>query len=487
MSDLNFFTPISYTSPYLTETSKFLECKLLEKIDDYFSFFSFKDKKAYVIKTKATGGEEQVIYYDVKYSTIEKILKVASYFILPFSLLMLAAKYVLRSRHKFKVINPKEELEKGFDVSQETINKITDLLPKMFGGTKIPEIDVITSLFPVGVKLPKVFKLKDNPRLIFKLGFSQDIKIDDKIINSKEIMDQRFKNMIKAKEICLVNDLDLLIIPKAKKINLSIGEIDFSIVIEESLDFIKDEDSQAFYYQKYANELDELVRQIATFISKSGFNDVTPQNIPLMNVDEKFKGPRELALIDLEHMNNPINGFIGDLEEIENNSCGLLLCISDNQFNLAIELAKKNGVHLSDEQIQTVKNKRLEELNKKKQLEEFYKKNKIETGKEPLKSNVIESTEIIGINGNLFKLTLKEAANMLIEIINDAIDNQPHFEKISVTRNIFIPFDELKDEISLDSEVVKNHWAKPILDALVEKGSLYELKGITANGYWIQA
>ena len=71
------------------------------------------------------------------------------------------------------------------------------------------------------LKGSKVFRLKETPNFVFKLGTESSGSLHKgKIATAKEIMEDRFENMIKAKEVCLVNNLALLIIPHSKKFPL---------------------------------------------------------------------------------------------------------------------------------------------------------------------------------------------------------------------------------------------------------------------------
>ena len=89
-----------------------------------------------------------------------------------------------------------------------------------------------------------------------------------------------------------------------------------------------------------STQLNETTCQLATFIAKTGFNNVTWRNIPVLNEVEGVQGPRRVALINLKHMHNSVNGFTGDV----NGSCGLIGCVTEEQMAPVIAEASRNGI-----------------------------------------------------------------------------------------------------------------------------------------------
>ena len=269
----------------------------------------------------------------------------------------------------------KEELEKGLQIPLKTIEKIQALIPKIL---KQEDDDGIEYL-----KGSKVFRIKEMPNLVFKMGVSSASKalINGKWLDDKEQMEERFENMIKAKEVCLVNNLGLLIIPHARKFTFDTHDGRKCVLIaEESMDINHEESAQVDFYHKYSKELNETARQLAIFVTKTGFNDVTPRNIPIINESEDFHGPRRVALIDLEHMSSAINGFTGD----DNGSCGLIGCVSEEQIDMVIAEARKNGIEMSEQ----IRNADCRKSNQMKKLRQHYENKGIVTGKEPIQVDI---------------------------------------------------------------------------------------------------
>jgi hypothetical protein len=345
MLKLSFFTPLVYITP-----SKTAELSLLEKADNYFYLGG---KKAYVIQGRTKNGQEKVVLSESRSSLLTRIGKVLSYFSLLVPFIMLIIKATLRSKHSFKIIDPKQKLEKGMDISASTAAKIQKLIPKIILGQDDEAIEWLAK----GNNF--VFKLKESPNIVYKMVPDGTMRMSEKgWMDSEAIIEERFANMVKAKRVCLVHDLSLLIIPHAKKIDVEASGSRYTLIAEEALDFEPNESSQEKLYHRYSTELNETAHQLAVFIAKTGFNDVTWRNIPILKEREGFQGSRRVALIDLEHMSSCVNGFLGDC----NGSRGLIHCVSEAQIDIVIATATQQGVAISAQQAEQAKNLRLQEL-----------------------------------------------------------------------------------------------------------------------------
>lgn len=246
---------------------------------------------------------------------------------------MLAAKAILRSQHSFHVIDPKKKLEKGITVSEATVLKIQTLLP----------------------------------RLISRADDAQIVWL------------QRFANMVKAKAVCILHRLGLMVVPHARKFTVNSEGKEYVVIAEEKLDFNPTASAQEELYHTLAKDLDPTMRQLGIFIAKTGFNDVTWRNIPILKEPANHRGPLRVGLIDLEHMEQSGNGFPGDA----NGSCGLIQCVSKQHIDLVIAEAKKHKVKslipwFADE----AKKSRLAQLKSDQDLRQFYQNNGVKKGDE---------------------------------------------------------------------------------------------------------
>jgi len=410
MSEINFFTAVSYNSG----------STLVEKVDDYFNLGG---KKAIVIEGRTSNGQEKVILSPSESSLLARIAKLLSYFTIVMPLFMLVAKAILRSQHNFKVIDIRKELEEGITISSETTRKIQELMPKILQGKEDDQIQWSMT------KRTRVFKLAQHPDLVFKIAN----------VRNENIL-YRFENMVDAKQTCLVHQLGLLIIPHAKTFTVNADGNEYTFIAEEYLEFNPRESSQEEFYHKYSRELNETAHQLATFVAKSGFNDVAWRNIPILTEAQGYQGPRRVGLIDLEHMWNKSTGFLGEQYYCGNRSRGLIACVSEEQIDIVIAEACKNGIITEAEAVEA-KKKRLKEIESDKSLQDYFQRNRIISGKELI-------------------------------VLNTNEDPWRNYHALGFrSKNI---------------EVQKHVWLYRIIQALVDKGHLFNFE-YNCYGYCIQA
>lgn len=482
MRNIGFFTSIKYDNPQTFSNS------LLNKVDNYFYLGG---KKAHVLQGLTKDGREKVILSDTNSSKLARFAKVISYFTFFIPLAMLLLKVALRYSHSFKLIDPRAKLEKGLTISEETRSKLRDLMPKIRSGEEDDEIEWLSK-----GQTNNVFKIAGSPDLVFKIPRHYD---------GPDPIDERFAAMVKGKEVCLANKLGLLVIPHAKIVEVE----GYALIAEEKLDIAPNNSAQEEFYHKFSTELNETARQLAIFIAKTGFSDVIWRNIPLINEADDFHGNRRVGLIDIENMESAFEGFVGGI----NGSCGLIRCVTEEQIDLVIAEAKKQGVAISDKKAKELKELRLKELESDKKLREVYEKNHIVDGHEPIQVDVeslgLDLSEegtmnvIVDVKGGEFKLekqkiTLRKVTEDVIAEINKSIQKASEEESIKGKRSILLSTndDPIRQywslglphaNLSLNGEQEKKLWLRRIIQALIDKGHLVELLRTGANGYYIQA
>lgn len=303
----------------------------------------FVDAKGKTVSSDYTGRQYRIIEKRERiFSTTERFVRgfLGTLMVVCSLSLALFSKSVRNLFVKSKE-NIRFAVLKEADPKKKLIEKIRALMPRI-----LREYDDDIEF----LKGTKVFKLKEMPHLVFKMGISRDrlVLLNGKWLNDKELMEERFANINKAREVCRVHGLGLLVIPQAEKFTFTTYDGKECVLIaEECMNINREEKAQEELYHKYSEELNETVRQLAILIAKTGFNDVSPRNIPLINEPEDFHGPRRVALIDLEHMGSIRNGFIG---EGLNGSCGLIGCVgSEKQKDIIRDVARENGVNIDTE------------------------------------------------------------------------------------------------------------------------------------------
>lgn len=397
----------------------------------------------------------------------------------------------------------RKELEKEVDLAPETLKKLQELLPKIIKYSrygKTPEKEMLKEFeFYNHGQFYVVFKLK-NVDFVFKIAYRK-YSFGDRA----DLTASRFANMVKAWEVCKVNNLALLVIPHAKK--LEIG--DYELIVEQSLKIKTEESAQEENYHKYSKELNETARQLAIFVSKTGFKDVTWRNIPVIEEAQGLQG-RRVALIDLEYMGDAYYGFVGGFA----GSRGLLRCISREQIEIVRKEALKQGYKELEGELEGTIGKRYREIESDEQLRAFYAKRGISTGKEPIRVD-IESLELGDLtkketvwiskdeNGQYLspyiekEVTLGEVAQDVVDEINRLIQKKSEDESLKGKRYIHLDtqiglMDAYRDlgcpqRMWIKDEEQDQVWLTKIIKALHAKGYLFKLEKCSHNDYTIQA
>ena len=470
-----FFTAVSYHKARNIP----LKTKALKKVDNYF-FLS--GKKAYITPVTTTKGR-QVVLSDSRSSGLAKAAKVLSYCTIVIPVTLLGAKVVLRLMHSFVVLDSKRELERGLNISPATFRKLRELWPQISNITEHDEIEYL----PGGR-----FILKCEPNIIF---------------DQSPLPGRHFDNRVKAQAVCMAHRLDLLVIPKTKLVSVG-TPLFLSLLAEERLNIDYEVSMQKHHYRFYSKDLDESVMQLATFIAKTGFSNMTWRNVPVINEEEGFQGERRFALLNLDQMQSPVQGFIGN-----SNTVGLIGCVEKDQIDPVIRQARKKGVSLSKSKARNAKTERLAVINAGETLVDFHQRKGIVTGKEPLIVDVdalgLDLTETekilkmkVDLTDNSIKhvltpITLREAVEDVIQEINRIIQESNDQGSIQEKRYILLstnkdPFQKyhnfgVQGKLFVSPEEEKQLWLNKIIQALIDNEHIYQLRGTTGVGYYIQA
>ena len=500
MGVIGFFTPVHFGAGAKTNSQIFFEA-----VEDYLSL---GDEQAHIIPGRVENEKQGVILKQGNSPFLLTVLKVVSYFTVILPLIALMIKAV--SRGKFFVIDPKTELGKGIQVDQNLITKIQQLIPKLHNKEEDPQIEWVSKRHTC------IFRLTEAPHLIFKILFSQNvIEMNGKYMNGEEQIKNRFNNMVRAKEVCLIHQLGLITLPHAIMFEVEAEGRIFSVIAEESLNVRATDSTQEELYRNHAIVLDQAVRQLAIFIAETGFSDVIWGNIPVIDEDSNFQGARRIGLIDLEHMESAKSGVLGSFN---NGSCGLVRCLfSQAQIDRVLDDAKQRGI-INQSEAQQIKAKRLEEIHSSNQLLDFYQRNGIltdqrkpidvdlstlglnleETGEIRVKNVIKNGTDDDeDLEEHSQRVTMREVAEVTIAEINRLIQKTADDESVKGKRSILLstnskkiaPYQNLGAPpgfILKDGEE-KLFWLRKIIDALIEKGYLFKLVKENGRGYFIQA
>lgn len=235
----------------------------------------------------------------------------------------------------------KQELARNINITPVIINKIKQVLPEICKRKNIADVEWIGSrshgVSNLVFSLPKL-----APELVFKIGNPGNQMSDKSIAEANEQIVTRYNNVIRAKKVCLINKLDCLKIPNATKIEVKSVEGDvFQVFAEERLKLIS---NTAFPATKNFNN---AIRQLAIFITKTGFSDVVGRNVPQIDMEKSNNNEPHIGLIDLEEMEmdedntGPTLGIYG----MGNYRTGLIRLLTETeQIEIVKKIASENGI-----------------------------------------------------------------------------------------------------------------------------------------------
>lgn len=364
---VSFFTAVKYSNQNKTWAQA-----VLEGVDNYFYLGG---KKAHVIDCYNT--KEEVLLCETNSSMLARAFKVASYVAVPFSLGMLILKLVLRSSHTFKVIDPRQKLEKGIKITQDIKKEIQALLPKIDAKEDDEAIEWISKETDIA------FKLKSKPKLIFKMPgkrFQTDVRTDKtRNLPDNTRAEMLFSNIVEVKKICLANHLDFLEVPASQLVETNSKEDDsgdtYTFIAQRSFDLLQEEQP----VKKYDSDLSCARICLANLVSNGGYK-VTQKDVALLQY-EKLTYGKSLVLVNPEYMGH-------NSKHKESNYAQVLeFAFSEYQIDQIITELRKQDLSWSSKQAEKAKETRLNALKDESLLKAFYEKNNIQ-GSEPIKVDI---------------------------------------------------------------------------------------------------
>ena len=475
---------------------------LIEIVDDYFYWGG---KKAVVIAGHTENGRESTLLIEGT-PVIDTALKVLTYFTIVAPLVMLAAKFILRSIYTFYLIDIRQELEQGIDINLATLEKLQELMPKILRFRKDPAItwrpkDGNYLNFSLNTAPDLTFKILD-PRWVFRR--------DGVFISSEQKVQEHVDQMIKGLTVTLVNQLGHLVIPHAKKFTVATDDGRYPLIAMQHLDFNPNGSAQERLHHVYSHDLSEAYDQLAKFITLSDWSQVEWRYMPVLNAAPVSLGARRIALINLQEMDDARDGMYGT-----NKSRGLIRCLSsEEQIDRVISHAMDHRLAPRFRLIEDIKRERLQEVAFDEELYQFYERNEIlQEEKKQISLSAVdlldaEEASISQLNLNdtkeevVFitqeqKITLQKVAILTILAINQQIAESSNRASTKAKRAVFLdcregPFKDyyklgLPDSGLLSEEDRQHSWLFRILHALAENEYIFGFQETTsAGGYYIQ-
>src|SRR3990167_3827711 len=322
MDDVGFFTPISYGS---IQRSKSQE--RLEAVDSYLSL---SGRKAQVVPGWNIGKSEGTILIQEETSSSTT----------PLPLIPRIAKASRRAPYHFHQIDVRGELEKGIEITEGMKAALQCEKETIYGEPVDTEKVKWEKRFSCNFR---TFSLTTEPNLIFTMvspGYTYPK--DSRKLTEADIAEGYVASRVRARETCILHDLDLLEIPKLKKF-----ELDGHIFIAEQRSLHEKQDQEQFYEAYAKDDKDDealAALELTTFIAKTGFRvDETTvlcnpaEAHPFTILDQgslasRDKIPQRAAM-----------GISGSKAFSE--SCGLIRCLrSEKQIDAVIAKAAKLGI-----------------------------------------------------------------------------------------------------------------------------------------------
>ncbi len=294
-------------------------------------------------------------------------------------------------------------LQRGISLSNKEIQEIQQCIEKAFQGEK----DFFVKFYK---REPDqwTFSLFSMPHLIFKMKPQGGRMLD------------HYQSMIRGETIIRLNQLGLLVVPRAKL--LVIGK--HEILVEEKLHF--EPRSQERYLQ---GDRSRQLSQLTKLVCEMNYSGVGWHNHPIL--DDKVDEDRnnKIGLINLRETLGREVGLFGD----DSGRKGLIGLVNEEQREIIRIVAKENGVSLASFKAACARiNKELEE----RELEKYYQAKTIVTGSELVKLN--ESDLDFSTYSPDVEEKLKSLALNLVKYINSSISQSSSQDSIQKRRNVFI-------------------------------------------------
>jgi hypothetical protein len=180
--------------------------------------------------------------------------------------------------------------------------------------------------------------------------------------------DQEITSRVRAKEMCLVHQFNLLDVPKVKKLKVIFNNTTYFLIADECSVV-----PQERLYEHLTDPLTPAILQLVKFIAKTGCRYTGPQQ---MVVDPAHPGRMSLFL-SVSHqplargirMQQAAEAIFGSKDE---SSPGLLQALgSEDQFNQVVKEVEQLGIQPNSQTLS------LEEVQHNRQVDEFYRQNGI--------------------------------------------------------------------------------------------------------------
>lgn len=407
-----------------------------------------------------------------------------------------------------------EALEKGIEISTQTIERLKELMPKIAHRRKDDDLKFINM-----EQFFSTFTIPEEPDLIFKIAGHNQYFEDKLPRGGSNRTENRFSNTIKGKQVIMQYDLDLLRIPPTTIFKIESEGYEYAIIAEKRLAFKTGHYTQEDLYYKHADSLKNLIKQMVRFIKETGDDYIGYINYPILDPDGPEDETVRCGVINLEWVGNkPVDGFMGG----KHDSPGLIgMMPTEELIDNVIDECKELGIELERESgygwgikdtADKEKRSQLYNIERYHKYNEFHEEKGIKTGNEPfmnlddidkLELDLEETWEYkryINANGDfqLEPFTLRQAVSDVIHYINSALERKEEDSHLKIKRKIQLslanePFSIYQnlglppEKVTINYQEEQQLWLNRILKKLREKRYVFDYKKLGGmHGYLIE-
>lgn len=423
--------------------------------------------RAFVCKEDGRVRKVVVAEHLKKESIWWMLLKTISYATIIFPLIACAVKLVFRSMYTFSKIDLDQEISQGWVLPDPVIN----LLGKdLYEGR---------SYFSPG-----------DPRTSFGEFFLK--RFPGYILRENTYPRQEMAAIRKAKEVCLIYDLNLL---EVTKIAILPGRIEGDLLGRPSHLLYESICSRDIYCNR-ANELDAVIDHLMRFVFET---EIYPMNWAANPLFQTKEGKYKVMISHPYKQGDIKKALFGEVE-----GDGLIHMLYEKRHIEKVLQEAVNRKILSFEEAKKMGNQRLIDIEREKAVYQFYEMKQM-GAKDPLNVRWKE----LGLDldrkdrASILDLDCKDAiqykekeisflnfAESVVGAINQQIQETPDYLAQDYKRRAFLdisgPFFGFQDLGRGGSSPSKN-WFRELFDALSEKGYIFGVLKEDVNGYIIQA
>ena len=219
----------------------------------------------------------------------------------------------------------------------------------------------------------------NNQELVYSIDSEPDLvfSISSWVNDALERQTSKYDAMVKGQSILRNHKLDLLVIPRAKLVEVKNGDKKYFVIAKKKINYNDREYVQGEYFERHADRLDETIAQLAIFICKTKYSSGR-LNHPILDEFLHQTEKLEFGLVNFtaEHHFAHWSLFGSGIP----GTTSLVDCVTLEQAMIIKKIALENGVSTQD--FEEAYTKREKEITENEKLQNFYQCKGIVIGNE---------------------------------------------------------------------------------------------------------